>query len=347
MRIYCLVLLMAVFSSQACSPYKVCSRLKICKPKKTASFECNGTCRPGGQVTGMEPTSLLPGDDEQIASLIGAIDDDRVLDRIRVLSGARPVEGETLISSRSTKHPDHGLALAWIRIQLEDASLTVNEVTGSETTLWAEIPGTNPDLAPVVVVSHYDSISNENGMDPASYPAPGANDNGTGVAINLELISALQDSGVSPPRTLRVIFADGEELGFLGATAYVKSLSDDSEIACSLSADMLGGAIGSPIGHYWFKYNVDSSDYAALGFEAIARFAPDARPIPSQDETDAGTDSIPFRSAGHCSVSMYGWPYPWPVHTSSDTVANLEPDFLAANTRAVISVAAAWLMYGP
>lgn len=309
-------------------------------------YACAGTCLPQSWVSDIVPTAKVTPSDAQVRALLDAVDDQRVKDRISVLSGELPVAGDEYISSRSTSHQDHDLAVEWIRAQLENAGLDVHEATGSGTTLWAEVPGSSPQLAPILVVAHYDSISEDDDTDPAVDPAPGANDNGSGVAIALEMLSCLDDSGIVMPRTLRVVFTDAEEDGYLGAIDYVESLPDNSEIACSLITDTLAGAPEPTSGRFWFNYNSASADYAALGAEAFADFSPDSNPIYTLDESDIGTDSVPFRNAGFCSISMYCWPYPLPTHSADDTTSRMEPDFLAENTRAALAVTAVWLLYG-
>jgi hypothetical protein len=51
----------------------------------------------------------------------------------------------------------------------------------------------------------------------------GATDNATGAAICLEVLRALQATGLKPRRTLRVVLWSGEEQGLLGSRAYVEA----------------------------------------------------------------------------------------------------------------------------
>ncbi len=76
--------------------------------------------------------------------------------------------------------------------------------------LMARIAGTGSSGA-VMLASHYDSV-------PA---APGAADAGSGVAAILEAVRAFQTSP-APPNDVILLFTDGEELGLLGARAFVE-----------------------------------------------------------------------------------------------------------------------------
>lgn len=73
----------------------------------------------------------------------------------------------------------------------------------------ARLGGTDGGKA-VVLVSHYDSVSN----------SPGASDDGSGVAALLETLRALKASAPLK-RDVILLFTDGEENGLLGATAFV------------------------------------------------------------------------------------------------------------------------------
>ncbi|HYG10246.1 MAG TPA: M28 family metallopeptidase [Pyrinomonadaceae bacterium] len=74
----------------------------------------------------------------------------------------------------------------------------------------ARLGGTNSRQA-VLLMSHYDSVPT----------APGASDNGAGVASLLETLRALK-SGAPLKNDVILLFTDGEENGLLGATAFVR-----------------------------------------------------------------------------------------------------------------------------
>ncbi|HNB70565.1 MAG TPA: M20/M25/M40 family metallo-hydrolase [Acidobacteriota bacterium] len=83
------------------------------------------------------------------------------------------------------------------------------ETAGTVHNILARFPGTNPTKA-VMLAAHYDSVPT----------GPGASDDGAGVAGILEAIRALKSAG--PLRNdVIVLFTDSEELGLLGASAFV------------------------------------------------------------------------------------------------------------------------------
>jgi len=98
------------------------------------------------------------------------------------------------------------------------------------------LPGTGRLDGYYVVCAHYDATaaSTPSGdlpypvTDPPYYwwcenPAPGADDNGTGVATVLEAARVL--SGMTFPFDIRFLLVSGEELGLYGSTAYADSVA--------------------------------------------------------------------------------------------------------------------------
>jgi Zn-dependent M28 family amino/carboxypeptidase len=100
--------------------------------------------------------------------------------------------------------------------------------------LIVTFPGaTRPDEV-VALSAHFDSITGSS--DPLQ-SAPGADDNGTGVATLLEAVRLLRDYRFE--RTIRVIFFSGEEDGLLGSRAYVSERASDG-IVSVVNIDMFG-----------------------------------------------------------------------------------------------------------
>ena len=96
------------------------------------------------------------------------------------------------------------------------------------------LPGTGRLPGYYVICAHYDAIAGDSAefpnpvTDPPWFwwcenPAPGADDNATGVATVLEAARAL--SGLSFPFDIRFVLLSGEELGLHGSTAYADSVA--------------------------------------------------------------------------------------------------------------------------
>ncbi len=76
-----------------------------------------------------------------------------------------------------------------------------------------EIHGSEKPTEVVILGAHLDSWD----------LGTGATDNATGVSVCLEVLRALQATGLKPRRTLRVVLFSGEEQGLLGSRAYVEA----------------------------------------------------------------------------------------------------------------------------
>ncbi|MEV5649241.1 M20/M25/M40 family metallo-hydrolase [Nocardia sp. NPDC052254] len=103
---------------------------------------------------------------------------------------------------------------------------------GRTADIVARWPGTAA-TGTVYLVAHYDSVPN----------APGANDDGVGVAAIVESIRALRASGERPRNDVVVLLTDGEEAGLLGAEAFAASGAADPRggVAINLEARGAGG----------------------------------------------------------------------------------------------------------
>ena len=88
----------------------------------------------------------------------------------------------------------------------------------------------------VLLVGHYDTISNA--PDPATL-APGADDNGTGIAAIVEAARHL--AGARYERTVKFVCFSGEEIGLLGSAAYAaRAESLGTPIAGVFNLDCVG-----------------------------------------------------------------------------------------------------------
>ncbi len=108
------------------------------------------------------------------------------------------------------------------------------------TNIYAILRGSDPAQAPrmYLVTGHYDS-RNSNVMD-ARGPAPGANDDASGVAVSLECARAL--STLHLPATLVFVAVAGEEQGLVGS-AHLAQLAREQgwKLEGVLNNDIVGG----------------------------------------------------------------------------------------------------------
>jgi hypothetical protein len=174
----------------------------------------------------------------------------------------------------------------------------------------ARLPGRQPGGPAVLVLAHYDSQPH----------APGAGDDGAGVAAMLETIRALR---AGPPLANDIIwlFTDGEEAGLLGARAYAADTARlRREVGVALNFEGRGNAGPS--------LTFEVSPQNGWVMREYARAAP--YPIASSLFYEAyrhlpnNTDFTPLRQAGITGLNFAfvdGYPY---YHSPADTPAHLD-----------------------
>jgi Zn-dependent M28 family amino/carboxypeptidase len=129
-------------------------------------------------------------------------------------------------------------AAEWISAKLREYGLeTVIQKYEWNDRMWpnvtARIQGSQKPEETIMVLAHLDSIS----YDPSAR-APGADDNGSGVAVAMEMGRILSQAGLE--RTLVIAIFSNEERGQAGSKAYVKSLKDKGGIKAIVNLDVLG-----------------------------------------------------------------------------------------------------------
>jgi len=146
--------------------------------------------------------------------------------------------------TRNSYSPQAVLAVNWATKQFEETNAKVSQFlfrTDMCNNVIAEFPGsTNPDEI-IVVGSHLDSRSTNN-TSPTQV-APGADDNGSGTAINILFARLIQST--NPPlvfkRTVRLITFCGEEQGLIGSRAIAQSYkASNANIVAMYNVDMVG-----------------------------------------------------------------------------------------------------------
>lgn len=198
---------------------------------------------------------------------------------------------------------------------------------GELNNIIATLPG-SPDASGGVVMvgAHYDSTSS----DPVR--APGATDNGCGVAIVLELARVM--SGHSFNRTVEFAFWNGEEVGRLGsidhaadaAAPIVLCLNYDSSCYDPLNRSVLD--IG---------YDERSEDIAALMAECNALYATNF--TLTGKNFSCTSDHVSFREQGYPAVTTHCEGH-GPGHTPDDTAEHVSFGYAARNARLGLAVLA-------
>jgi hypothetical protein len=202
----------------------------------------------------------LPAADPEIQQIVSDISAERIQRSIIVLSSFKT---RHTLSDPQPSGDGIGGACAWIRAEFERVSVASGgrlKVALDEfiqtpvapriphpvklVNVVATLPGTRPDASDRVYVisGHYDSIV-RNILD-AESPAPGADDDASGVAAVLELARVM--SGHEFPATIVFLAVAGEEQGLLGSAHWAaQAKSEHRNIAAMLDDDIVGSTHGA------------------------------------------------------------------------------------------------------
>src|SRR5262245_9052467 len=208
--------------------------------------------------------SVPPADVDPVVGMVAAVDESRIAGTVKRLAafGTRQLYSDTTSPTRGI-----GVAREWIRQQFVDAgprlqvSFDAYQVAAQGGRLprdvelrnvVAVLPGKSPRR--IYVTGHYDSVArrtdgqgDRDGFDwtRADNDAPGANDDGSGTALVLEMARVFAQNGVQCDATLVfVAFAGGEE-GLVGSTLDAGRASAAHWIIDAvLNNDIVGGSHG-------------------------------------------------------------------------------------------------------
>ena len=204
------------------------------------------------------------------------------------------------------------LAKGAVKIKIESAT-QVARVTARN--IVATKRGASDSV--VVLGAHYDSVAT----------APGANDNGSGVVVLLELARVMAQK--SYKQTLAFIAFDAEEEGEIGSQHYVTSLSDDArkKIVAMLNFDMLGGGSGPLL--------LDGDGRVGkLALDAAKELG--ISPLSFHLGPEAGSDDLSFRSVGIDAVFFMREYYL--LHKPQDTLDQVRAEWLGEAGRVAMRV---------
>ncbi len=199
-----------------------------------------------------------------------------------------------------------------VKLKIESDTLVAQKTARN---IIATKRGASDDV--IVLGAHFDSVE----------LGAGANDNGSGVAVLLELARALSQK--SSKSTLVFVAFDAEEIGLVGSRHYVTSLADDARkrIVAMLNFDMLGGGAGPLLCD-------GEGRVGKLALEAARELGIDARGFSLG--SGASSDHASFRSVGIDAVFfMRNYNL---LHTPQDTFEQVRAEYLDEAGRVVMRI---------
>jgi peptidase M28-like protein len=319
-----------------------------------------------------------PDSDPRIEKLVAAVSEDRLKMIVETLAGFHT--RNTLSDTESTTR-GIGAARQWIFDELTRSSPRLRvafdtyqlkkqgRITRSVElrNVLAILPGRSPRR--IYVSAHYDTVSIPKGQieantrlptKPGEKPppdpqvrrdqdynadAPGANDNGSGTALTMELARVIASSGLEFDATLVFALWAGEEQGLMGAHAHAaRMLKEKTIVDADFNNDIVGNSHGGggevdagSIRVYSEGPEDSMSRSLARYIERMAsRYVPGhrVRLLSRQDRFSRGSDHEAFNQRGFPAVVFRESKENFTKqHAATDTVDGVDIAYLAKNAR--------------
>lgn len=194
----------------------------------------------------------------------------------------------------------------------------------------------------IYVTAHYDSLNRGQDVDAV---APGANDNGSGTVLVMELARAFATSGIEFDATLVFMTTAAEEQGLVGARVHAARLKESgTSIQAVFNNDIVGGvrsADGSTDGTSVRIYSngpVDSPSRVLADFarRVASRYLPwhQIRLMARNDRYGRSGDHVAFSEAGLAAIGFRESRENFDKqHNANDTIDGVSFPYLAQNAR--------------
>jgi len=335
-------------------------------------------------ATGCAQSVPTPGADAQIQQLVAAVSESRLRELATMLVGfgTRETMSTATLTTRGI-----GAARQWIFDELTRSSprLQVSfdtyriPVQGRVTravelrNVMAVLPGRTNRR--VYISAHYDSLNlGRSQLDVLAAPgaqnpqmlpafdhdaeAPGANDNGSGTALTMELARVFSDSGIDFDATLVFICWAGEEQGLIGSSAHAQRLAAEKTVVEAVFNNDIVGNVRGGTGLVDSKsvrvYAVGPEDSVSRSLARyVARVAATYVPahrirlMAREDRFGRGSDQSSFTRFGFPAIVFREANEDFAKqHSAADTLDGIDFAYLAQNAR-VNAASAASLALAP
>jgi hypothetical protein len=175
----------------------------------------------------------------------------------------------------------------------------------------------------ILTGAHLDS-RNENRNEDTTGPSPGADDNGSGSAIQLEMARVIAHNRIQFQHSMRIMWFCGEEQGLLGSRALaIRYREAGDNIIGMFNMDMIGYT--DPEGRVTMSFMTGSAS-AELSAEIAAFSAIYVPELPTANSTVCCSDQQSFHLEGFRAAGIFETPTPRVIypeyHTTRDTVNN-------------------------
>jgi hypothetical protein len=216
-------------------------------------------------------SNIVPAIDPEIESLVNSVSQQQLMGYVQTLESFG-----TRNAYSASDRPDFGVGAArqWIyneflrvgggrlQVRLDDFPLNYTGTVVNQQNVIATLPGALSSSDIVVIMAHYDTRPADE--TDGSSRAPGANDNGSGIALLLETARLLS----SRQWNHTVVFAAmaAEEQGTYGARYFVQdAVLGGTNVLAAINYDTVGGRVGIPQSVRLFAPELSRSVHGELG----------------------------------------------------------------------------------
>lgn len=231
----------------------------------------------------------------------------------------------------------------------QEFDLSYQGINSKQFNVVAVIQGTEAGAGTVVIGAHYDSIGTP--FESATVYAPGAHDNGSGVAAVLEVARILSQK--QHRASIMLVLFSAEEVGRVGSKAFARYLVEKQvDVIGMINVDSIGNANdrrGNVVNDEMRVFsngpnNSSISRHMARTAEFISFTHGSGMKLRVEDAIDREN-----RYGDHFSFSEVGFPAIRFISTieekanadPTDTIEFVEPDYLRRATQAILLVTAA------
>jgi|GEM_PF-3687527 len=289
------------------------------------------------KITGSIDSPMFPGYDPTIHSMMNQTQESNIYDDIDTLQNFENQDG---VRTRRDGTQGFWDAVDWTYDRFESYGLEVYQQNftydGAESAnVIAELPGSDPDLEEqtFIIGGHLDSINNRG----ADEPAPGADDNGSGIAVTLEAARVLSEYEFE--RTIKFAAWGAEELGLHGSSHYASNVDPEVDLRGKFNYDMVGYAEDDVL-DITLHANTQSNwmlDYKADVAEA---YEPGVNFTYEYDSSETRSDHASFWDEGYNATLAIETVFNPDYHTENDTLDKLTVPQIDYTTKHAIGTVA-------
>ncbi|MCB0394563.1 MAG: M20/M25/M40 family metallo-hydrolase [Bdellovibrionales bacterium] len=181
-----------------------------------------------------------------------------------------------------------------------------------QSSVLVRLQGTDPSLPAVVVGGHFDTIVASIWGPSPNQNNPGADDDGSGSASVLQIITGVLSSGMTFKRDMYFVFYAAEEYGLYGSKAVAqKFVNEGKSVLGVLQFDMTGFNSPNDDKHFYFvedNVNPELTQFTKLMIKEYLNL----------NDSNIGSTYCNYACSDHASWHRQGYPAAFPFEASFD-----------------------------